>query len=295
MRRICVLGLASLFMLASCGRGSSDPGASPAEQTSSPGTSVATGPAEPSVRDISVTFDGRTFAGHCAGEASGGPTVILESGSGGDQTALFNIEAQLSARTMVCAYDRAGIGGSDPPSQTPRPVTDLVSDLHGFLDSAEIEPPYLLVGQSIGANIAFMYAQAYPNDVVGFVSMNPVPPYTNWIRAARRVETPTELKNGEIAFYEGENDEQVAFQGTDAMLKDPLPDSMPYVVMFAEDCDGDTEFCGRILPPLSSATKALASVGGDGSFIWVKDAGHEIYVSHLDTVMKTIDGVLSQV
>ena len=79
------------------------------------------------------------------------------------------------------------------------------------------------------------------------------------------------------------------------MLEDPLPASMPYAVMFAEDCGGDTEFCDRIMPPLSSATKALASVGDNGSFVWVKDAGHEIYASDLDVVMKTIDGVSSQV
>jgi pimeloyl-ACP methyl ester carboxylesterase len=168
---------------------------------------------------------------------------------------------------MVCAYDRAGIGGSDPPSESPRPVTDLVTDLHGFLTAAEIEPPYLLVGQSMGANIVFMYAQAYPDVVAGFVSMNPVSAFTDWIRAAREVETKAELQNNEIAFYEGGNDEQVTLQSTDTMLEDPLPASMPYAVMFAEDCGGDAEFCGRILAPLSSATKALASVGRNGSFV----------------------------
>jgi hypothetical protein len=60
------------------------------------------------------------------------------------------------------------------------------------------------------------------------------------------------------------------------MLEDPLPATMPYVVMFAEDCGGDAKFCSRILPPLSTATRALASVGSAGGFVWVMDAGHEI-------------------
>ena len=80
-------------------------------------------------------------------------------------------------------------------------MSDLVADLNGFLTAADLEPPYLLVGQSMGANIVFMYAQAYPDAVAGFVSMNPVPPFTDWIRAARKVETKAELQNYEIALY----------------------------------------------------------------------------------------------
>jgi hypothetical protein len=44
---------------------------------------------------------------------------------------------------------------------------------------------------------------------------------------------------------------------------------MPYVVMFDEDCDGDTEFCDRILPPLTAATRSLAAVGAGGRFVRV--------------------------
>lgn len=296
MRRLWVLGVVSVLVLVACSEGSPTSQISPATESPQSGTSAATVSAEPSVRDISVAVDGRTFSGHCVGQTlTGSPTVILESGLGGDQTDLQPIESELAAQTMVCAYDRAGVSGSDPPPETPHPVTALVTDLHGFLVAAKIEPPYLLVGQSLGANIVFMYAQTYPGDVAGFVSMNPVPPYTDWIRAAAEVETKTELQNNEIVFYKGQNDEQVALQSTDKMLEDPLPATMPYAVMFAEDCDGDTEFCDRILPPLSAATKALASVGRNGSFIWVKHASHEIYSTDLDVVMETIDGVWSQV
>ena len=122
-----------------------------------------------------------------------------------------------------------------------------------MLTAAEIEPPYLLVRQSMGANIVFMYAQAYPDEVNGFVTMNPVPPYTDWIRRAHAVySSKAELRSNEISFYEGANDEQVAFQSTDGMLADPLPDPMPYTVMFAEDCGGEpssaTGSCRRSRP-----------------------------------------------
>jgi pimeloyl-ACP methyl ester carboxylesterase len=287
--------LVLLILTISLGSGAcsgADPAASPQPSTT---TSAPTDADPADEQPFSVTVDGREFSGHCTGDAaSGSPTVILESGLGGDQYALGLIEEQLAARTKVCAYDRAGIGGSDQPADTPRPVTDLVSDLHGVLTAAEIEPPYLLVGQSMGANIVFMYAQAYPDEVNGFVAMNPVPPYTDWIRRARAVySSKAELRSNEISFYEGANDEEVSFQSTDGMLADPLPSSMPYTVMFAEDCGGDTEFCDRVLLPLSAATRTLAAVGEGGSFVWVKGAGHEIFVTDLDTVMEAIDGAWS--
>lgn len=277
-----------VFVLSACG------GDNASRETANTSTPKVTGPTE-AIQEISVTVDGRKVSGHCVGGTPGGsPTVILESGVGSGQDVLRSIEEDLATRTMVCAYDRAGIGQSDPPAKSPRPVTDLVSYLHGFLAAAKIDPPYLLVGQSLGASIVFMYAQAFPGEVAGFVSMNPVPPYTDWIRAARKVETKTELHDYEIVFYEGGNDEQVLLQSTDRMLEDPLT-SMPYAVMFAEDCGGDSEFCGRVLPPLSAATRTLADVGPHGSFVWVKHAGHEIYVTDLDTVLKTIDAVWSQI
>ena len=108
-----------------------------------------------------------------------------------------------------------------------------------------------------------------------------------------RSSLKAELRSSEISFYEGANDEHVTFQSTDGMLADPLPDSMRYTVMFAEDCGGDTEFCDRILLPLSASTRTLAAVGEGGSFVWVKGAGHEIFVTDLDMVMEAIDGAWS--
>jgi pimeloyl-ACP methyl ester carboxylesterase len=189
---VAVPGMA--LALSACGSSNTS---MPSRSTSTP--QGATG----ALHQISVTVEGVQFNGHCVGETpAGSPTVILESGLGGDQDTLQSIEEKLATRTMVCSYDRAGIGQSDPPSTTPGPLTDMVSDLHSFLATAKIEPPYLLVGQSLGANIVFMYAQAHPEDVSGFVSMNPVPPYTEWIDAAGKVETKSELHDNEIVFYQ---------------------------------------------------------------------------------------------
>jgi pimeloyl-ACP methyl ester carboxylesterase len=218
---------------------------------------------------------------------------MLEAGIGGNQHQLSGIEAQVSRRTVVCAYERAGVGESAPPSMTPRPVTEAVADADAFIAATKAKAPYVLVGHSAGAAITFMYAQAHPETVAGFVSMNPVPPARPWLLQARKVETKSEYRD-ELAFYRGENPESIDFAPTERMLRDPLPPKMPYAVMFDEDCEGDAAVCRRILPPLMRVTKSLASVGQRGRFVRAKGAGHNIYGTDPKLVYETIDEILKE-
>ena len=239
-------------------------------------------------RVVDARVDGRIITGHCSGKESEQPAVVLESGADGDQNQLVALEQALAKETVVCAYSRAGLGGSEDPPKRPRSTADVVADLDGFMAATKVDPPYLLVGHSAGATYVYLYAQAYPEKVAGFVSMNPVPPYRTWIREARKVETKQELEELELSFYRGETGEPTDFRDTERMLTDPIPPDIPYVVMFDEDCEGDTGFCRRILPPLTRVTASLAKVGDGGRFVRAKGAGHNIYGTDPPLVLKTI-------
>ena len=275
---------AALLLAAGCG-GDED---TPSEKAAK---AAPTATAESTSRKVTASVDGRELSGHCGGtQQEGSPAILLDSGMGGGQHQLSDLENRFAGRTLVCAYDRAGVGASDPPAETPRPVSELVADLDAFAAAADARPPYLLVGQSMGANVVFMYAKAYPEKVAGFVSMNPVPPAETFIDAAKKVETKAEFAE-ERSFYRGENDEGTSFH--EPMLGDPLPSSMPYAVMFDEDCEGDTDFCGRILPPLTRTTKSLSAVGDGGRFVRAKGAGHNILDVDPELVQETINDVLN--
>ena len=277
--------------LAACG-GDGDEAAERATTTSRERTTTTSPSAGPSsIREVTARVGGRTLSGHCRGTQKDEPAVVLEVGIAALQDQLDVIEEHLAERTVVCAYDRAGIGASDPPARTPRPLSEVVSDLNAFIAGPKLEPPVVLVGQSAGGTIVFMYAQAHPDMVAGFVSMNPVPPSKTFLALARKVETKSEFES-ELAFDRGQNDEGIIFTASEQMLTDPLPPTMPYAVMFDENCGGDAEFCERILPPLTRATKMLASVGAGGRFVRAKGAGHEIYGTRLELVYRTIDDVL---
>lgn len=70
-----------------------------------------------------------------------------------------------------CSYNRRNVGLSDKVDGYFTGLT-AVEDLHGLLTGAGIDPPYVLLGASFGGVIAHLYAAAYPDDVVGIVSLD---------------------------------------------------------------------------------------------------------------------------
>lgn len=105
---------------------------------------------------------------HLRDMGEGSPAVILEATGFGCSVDYASIQNELAQTTRVCAYDRAGMGWSDP-SYRPRSVQALVDDLRTLLQRAEVPPPYLLVGGSAGGLIVELFARKYPDEVVGLV------------------------------------------------------------------------------------------------------------------------------
>jgi hypothetical protein len=118
---------------------------------------------------MSGTFDiggGRELYAECAGR--GKPTILLEAGDNSDTSQWSPILSSLSEQTRTCAYDRAGLGLSDPAKGC-RQLDDLLDDTQGLLRAAQIDPPYLLVGTSGGGYLMAGLAARRPKDVVGLV------------------------------------------------------------------------------------------------------------------------------
>jgi pimeloyl-ACP methyl ester carboxylesterase len=287
--------------VAGCG-GDSESGASGQAEsatTAAPATSTTWKPGTSGSMEVTATVTGRKLVGQCTGLNAEAPTVLLEVGMGSRREALGVVEQHLGQRTRVCSYDRAGKGASTSVS-TPRPVAEVISDTHAFLAQAAAqgaEPPYFLVGHSFGGEVVFRYAQLYPDQVAGFVSINPSPPYKTWVKRAATVQTPAELREYELLWFRGDNHEGIDTRSDERMLTDPLPADLPYVVMFDEVCDGlppplqNQQDCSRMLSILELTAKDLAKVGKGGRYVRVKGAGHDIHVTDPDVVLATVDQV----
>jgi pimeloyl-ACP methyl ester carboxylesterase len=118
--------------------------------------------------------DGRRLNFRCSG--GGRPTVLFESGFGGDSLAWYKVRRLLEPRYRVCGYDRAGAGFSDPASP-PRDGAAIARDLDQGLRAAHIGGPFILVGHSSGGLYVRIFAALRPRDVVGLVLVDPSVPY----------------------------------------------------------------------------------------------------------------------
>jgi pimeloyl-ACP methyl ester carboxylesterase len=113
-----------------------------------------------------VDIGGRRINMLCAG--SGRPTVILMAGIFSWSMVWYKTQPAIAQKTRVCAFDRAAYGFSDP---APRPqiLSEVVDDLHAVLKAGSIPGPYVFVGHSLGGLEARVYAQRWPEELVGMV------------------------------------------------------------------------------------------------------------------------------
>ncbi|MEO8427623.1 MAG: alpha/beta hydrolase [Verrucomicrobiota bacterium] len=97
-----------------------------------------------------------------------GPSVVVEDGLMGASFYWDSIGDKIAAFTQVTTYDRAGLGWSDP-GPLPRTSQQIVSELHTLLQKAQVKPPYILVGYSMGGQHVRLYASKYPDEIAGLV------------------------------------------------------------------------------------------------------------------------------
>jgi pimeloyl-ACP methyl ester carboxylesterase len=105
---------------------------------------------------------------NCQGTEHGAnpPTVVLEAAEFSLSWDL--VQPEVARFTRVCSYDRAGLGWSER-GPNPRTAGNIVSELHMLLQTAGVEPPYVLVGHSKGGLFVRLYAHQYPDEVAGMV------------------------------------------------------------------------------------------------------------------------------
>jgi pimeloyl-ACP methyl ester carboxylesterase len=108
-------------------------------------------------------------------ESGGGaPTVVLIAGRNDTALSWGPVLAALAERVHAVAYDRAGLGDSDPDQEAPYPertVADL-SRLINLVGGGRC----IVAGHSWGGLLALMLAADHPGSVAGLVLVDPALP-----------------------------------------------------------------------------------------------------------------------
>lgn len=120
-----------------------------------------------------VMVDGHKMHIYCTGENEiGKPTVILDSGAGDNWESWRRVQPEVAKRTRVCSYDRSGLGFSETAKNDHSNVT-VAKELEELLQVANIQPPYIMVGHSIGGFNIRLFAQNNKDKIVGLVFVDP--------------------------------------------------------------------------------------------------------------------------
>ena len=118
-----------------------------------------------------VTVNGRAMRVSVAGlerRTAGQALVILEAGAGAGLDEWTPVVGELSKLAPVLAYDRHGIGQSEPDTQ-PRTIRRVAAALHDLLQTMGVAPPYVLVGHSWGGILIRGFSELYGPEVAGLV------------------------------------------------------------------------------------------------------------------------------
>jgi pimeloyl-ACP methyl ester carboxylesterase len=119
-----------------------------------------------------VNIDGQKF--RIKEYGVGDVTVIFENGMSDSLEAWGSIPDTVATFAHVFLYDRADIGKSDS-SRLKRTIPNMVTELKSILKHENINPPFILVGHSLGGYITRYFSSQFPDDVKGLLLLDPAP------------------------------------------------------------------------------------------------------------------------
>lgn len=219
-------------------------------------------------------------------------------------------EPEISKTNLVCLYDRAGLGTSDPAKKLPRTFTDVADDLHQLLKASETPGPYVLVGHSLGGMNILVYAERYPDEVAGVVLVDTAHPdqEDSWLATLpEETSSSDEMLKQTRQFLmkrigdRGENGEHLDMVASRDHVRavKSLGDKPLAVLTHSPKWKMVPNLPDALLGPIENATQELQSklpaLSTNSSHKIAEKAGHGLHVEDPKLVIDAIHEVIAKV
>ena len=234
-------------------------------------------------------------------KGNGSPIVIMESGHNPATELWQSIRDGVAEFTTACYYDRANYGRSEQDPVKPRPNDIYVQDLHTLLEESGLVGPYVLVGHSFGGLITRLYADNFPEDVVGMVLVDSYHP-DQWERFEEVLGAPINsyLFTG-IAVHatsRGVDERGVASLAKEVKTLGDIP-----IIVFTEEAwhigpvaISENTFTDDELDLLQKTwlemQGELVQLSSNGTSVIGEDAGPTMYIEQPELVIEAIRSVI---
>jgi pimeloyl-ACP methyl ester carboxylesterase len=202
--------------------------------------------------------------------------------------------------TRICTYDRVNLGKSDKMSDV-RTSQDIVDDLHAMLTSEGIEGPYIMVGHSIGGLHVRLFAEQYPDQVVGMLLLDSTHPDNfAFYREVFPTPSPDEPSSWAQLRYSwtdadawAYNRENFDFASSADMVRETGPfGDLPLIVLAMDPAryDAPPEIVAALARADDRIQRDLAALSTytNGNYTIVPDAGHFIYINKPQVVIDAL-------
>jgi pimeloyl-ACP methyl ester carboxylesterase len=250
----------------------------------------------------------------------GQPLIVFQSGLGTPMGNWDKILKGVSDFAPLITYDRPGIGESDPDNELPT-IKNVSEKLIIILDQLNLEPPYILVGHSLGGLYVRGFAVYHPEMLAGLVIIDPAD-FTE-DKVTRRVyyeevglskeKVDTIMQNiyyGPINLKDPisiRNERKVLADLRETDFKEikqsPLPKSLPVHMitggrfdlperMRSKEYNEEAVFRIKMRNRVARWTDVIQSVN-KGMLFYSGDAGHFVQIDDPELVISSIKIVLS--
>lgn len=218
-----------------------------------------------------------------------GPTVVFENGLGGKLDGWAQVWPEVAKASSALAYNRPGYGRSDAVD-TPRDGDHVVAELRTLLKSQRLQPPYVLVGHSLGGLYMQLFARLHPEEVRALVLVDSTHPeqlrgqgsrdhWPAWARVAFGVLSADAAKK-----------ELDALDGTgQRVLAMPPPAGVNVLVLSALQ---PMQTRSALADDANDKRAALAGLYPGSKQVWV-DSGHVIPLEKPEAVLAAIREALA--
>lgn len=173
----------------------------------------------------------------CSG--AGRPCWLLFSGAGVPLEGWEPLYPGIEALGTVLAWNRLGSGRSGPPTR-PQTGSAVLAPLRELLRYVAVPPPYVLVGHSLGAVHAQLFARLYPREVQALLLLAPSSPgqQDRWRASADRLaQTLSRVMAVPAGRLQGNLEAEVA-QARETSLQCDAAGAFPAVPLWIASADG---------------------------------------------------------
>lgn len=262
-----------------------------------------------------VEVDGytmRVLAGGLGTRDPGEAVVVFESGVGVPVESWGSVIPSVAEFAAVLAYDRFGVGQSDP-NGLPATPPGRAAQLHALLQSLGVDPPIVVVGHGWGGVVAHYYSGLYPEEVAGAVYIDPIDVQKTrdddvamWeALGAREAEydaywsTYRQAARGAPAGLRGEYEAYISFQLSDLAGREvPSHPVVPVAVLLAAKYlppppgtelpyDPEAMFDASIRDRVEHFSEWLLGFPA-ATFVMATQAAHHIHVDVPDLVVEAV-------